>query len=89
MAAFPDAVTERRTKHLKALIRLGQRGHRTALIFVVQRGDSRAVRPADEIDPEYGRWLRRAAGSGVEILAYQALVTPREIRLVRRLPLRL
>lgn len=89
MAAFPDAVTERGTKHLKALIRLARRGHRSVLVFVVQRGDCRALRPADEIDPEYGRWLRRATASGVDILAYQASVTPREIQLVRRLPVRL
>lgn len=60
-AAFPDAVSERGTKHLKELIRLRRRGHRTALVFVVQRGDCDFFRPADEIDPEYGRWLRRAS----------------------------
>jgi sugar fermentation stimulation protein A len=87
VAAFPDAVTERGTKHLKELIRLTRAGQRAALVFVVQRGDCKTFRPADEIDPEYGRWLRRAADSGVEIFVYQARVTPREICLIRRLPL--
>ena len=89
VAAFPDAVTERGTRHLRELIRLARRGERAALVFVVQRGDCETFRPADEIDPEYGRWLRRAAANKVEILVYQARVTPREIRLVRPLPLRL
>jgi sugar fermentation stimulation protein A len=35
---------------------------------------------------EYGRLLRLAVASGVEALAYRALVTPEEIRLTERLP---
>jgi sugar fermentation stimulation protein A len=88
-AAFPDAISERATKHLKELMRLKRRGHRAALVFVVQRGDCDYFRPADEIDPEYGRWLRRAVKAGVEALPYQARVTPRNIVLTRRLPIRL
>lgn len=87
LAAFPDAVTERGTRHLRELIRLVRAGHSAALVFVVQRGDCRAFRPADEVDPEYGRWLRRALGAGVEVLPYQARVTPRGISLTRRLEL--
>ncbi len=87
VAAFPDAVTERGTRHLRDLIRLRRKGVRSALVFVVQRGDCEAFRPADEIDPVYGRWLRRGAEVGVEILPYRARVTPRGITLGRRLPL--
>ncbi len=61
-------------------------GARAALCFCVQRGDVGEVRPADEIDPEYGRALREAIDGGVEVLAYQARVSPREIRLQSRLP---
>ena len=84
-AAFPDAVSERGTKHLKELIRLKRKGYRAALVFVVQRQDCETFRPADEIDPEYGRWLRRARRAGVEILPYKARVTPEEIILSKRL----
>src|SRR6185436_12411012 len=59
-AAFPDAVSERATKHLRELMRLKRRGHRAVVFFVVQRSDCHYFRPADEIDAEYGRWLRRA-----------------------------
>jgi sugar fermentation stimulation protein A len=88
-AAFPDAVSERATKHLKELVRLKRKGHRAAVVFVVQRSDCEYFRPADEIDPEYGRRLRRAIDAGVEALPYQAQVTAREIVLTRRLPVRL
>jgi len=84
-AAFPDAVSERATKHLKELMRLKRRGHRAALVFVIQRADCDSFRPADEIDAEYGRWLRRAIQAGVEALPYRARVTPREIILTERI----
>jgi sugar fermentation stimulation protein A len=88
-AAFPDAVTARGKKHLRELIRLKRQGHRAVVLFVVQREDCNSFRPADEIDQEYGRWLRRAARAGVEVLPYQASVTPEEIVLTTRLDTRL
>jgi sugar fermentation stimulation protein A len=88
-AAFPDAISERGTKHLKELIRLRRNGYRTAVVFVVQRGDCDYFRPADEIDREYGRWLRRAVKAGVEIWPYRAEVTPKEIVLTERLAMKL
>lgn len=88
-AAFPDAVTERGAKHLRELISLRRKGHRAALVFVVQRADCSYFRPADEIDSEYGRWLRRAVKAGVEALPYRARVTSREVVLTERLELRI
>lgn len=88
-AAFPDAVSQRATRHLRELIRLKRKGHRAVVAFVIQRSDCNYFRPADEIDAEYGRWLRRAAKTGVEILAYNAKVTPRRILLTSNLPVKL
>ena len=88
-ALFPDAVTERGQKHLRELMEVVRQGDRGVIFFVVQRGDGNAVAPADAIDPEYGRLLRQAVAQGVEALAYRALVTPEEIRLVERLPVSL
>jgi sugar fermentation stimulation protein A len=89
VAAFPDAVSERGTKHLKELIRLRRKGHRAAVFFVIQRQDCHSFRPADEIDSEYGRWLRRAIKAGVEALPYRAKVTPKGISLTQRIETRL
>jgi sugar fermentation stimulation protein A len=88
-AAFPDAVSERGKKHLRELMRLKRQGHRAAIVFVIQRGDCDAFRPADEIDKEYGRWLRRAIKAGVEALPYRAKVTPKEIVLTERIATKL
>lgn len=88
-ALFPDAVSERGTKHLKELMRLRRQGHRAALLFVVQRRDCGRFGPADHIDPEYGRWLRRAVEAGVEVCPYRARVTTRAISIKEPIPLRL
>ena len=82
---FPDAVTARGAKHLRELAAMVAAGHRAVLVFCVQRGDVAEVRPADHIDPAYGRALRDALAAGVEVLALGATVTPQAIALTRRL----
>lgn len=86
VALFPDCVSERGAKHLRELMRLKARGLRPVQLYCVQRGDVKEVRPADGIDHEYGRTLREAIAAGVEVLAYRAKVTTREIRLAERIP---
>jgi sugar fermentation stimulation protein A len=86
LARFPDSVTERGRRHTDLLAELGRRGDRAALLFLVQRADCDRVSPADDIDPEYGRSLRRAAATGVEIYALGARVTSRAIHIERELP---
>jgi sugar fermentation stimulation protein A len=88
-ALFPDAVTLRGRRHLLELARLARRGRRAVLLYLVMRNDCRWVGVADDIDPEYGRTLRRVASQGVEILAYAVRVSARGLDLDRRLPVRL
>lgn len=86
---FPDAVSVRATRHVEALAQRVGQGQRGALCFCVQRSDVERVRPADEIDPDYGRALRRAVAAGVEVYALGACVTPERVRLERNLPVQL
>jgi sugar fermentation stimulation protein A len=86
VALFPDAVSARGTKHLRELMAMVAAGHRAAVVFCVQRGDVAEVRPADTIDPAYGRTLREALAAGVEAHALVAAVSPGEIRLERPVP---
>lgn len=89
VALFPDAVSARGTKHLRELVRVKAQGLRPVLVFCVQRGDVREVRPADAIDPLYGATLREAVAAGVEVMAWRARVTPRAIALETRIPVTL
>lgn len=83
---FPDAVTERGTKHLRELISMAQQGHRAVLVFCVQHSGATSTGPADEIDPVYGETLRQAMAAGVEVLAYGCRLAEDEIVVDRRLP---
>ncbi|MCN4144927.1 MAG: DNA/RNA nuclease SfsA [Thiohalomonas sp.] len=53
VAAFPDAVTARGTRHLRELELMVQQRHRGIILFCVQREDIKQVRAAAEIDPLY------------------------------------
>ena len=86
VALFPDAVTARGTKHLRELAGVVADGGRAVLCFSVQRQDAEEVRPADNIDPLYGRTLREVLAAGVEAVAYKAEVSTEAIRLRWRIP---
>lgn len=86
VSAFPDAVTKRGTKHLEELMTLAAAGHRAVLLFCASRHDTERVRPAGDIDPVYAETLRRAARSGVEVLAYRCDVSPTEVVVRQRVP---
>jgi sugar fermentation stimulation protein A len=76
---FPDAVTSRGLKHLEELEKMTASGNRSVMIFLVNRPDGRFFSPADMIDPKYGAALRKAARSGVEIMAIRARSSTTEI----------
>ncbi|MEX2366783.1 MAG: DNA/RNA nuclease SfsA [Pseudohongiellaceae bacterium] len=81
LGLFPDAVTARGSRHLRELAAIRQQGHRAILFYCVQHTGIEQVRPADEIDPEYGRTLREAVAAGVEVIAWRAAIRIDEIRL--------
>ena len=85
-ALFPDAVTVRGARHLEELARLRMHGFGAALLFCVQREDNDRFMPAASIDPHYAQTLVRVWRQGVQVVAYQARVTPEEIKIIRPLP---
>lgn len=86
VALFPDAVSERGSKHLRELMAMVVEGHRAVLVFCVQRSDVKEVQPADGIDPVYGLTLRSAIAAGVEVLAYRAAVSETAVILEKKIP---
>lgn len=87
--SFPDTVTTRGQKHLRTLMDVAAQGDRAVLFFCVQHTGAREVRPADDIDPAYGKLLREARAAGVEILAWRSCISPGEFVLDRAVPVRL
>ncbi|MCB9932029.1 MAG: DNA/RNA nuclease SfsA [Planctomycetes bacterium] len=89
-SVFPDSVSERGQKHLEEMMWLvREQGLRAAMIYFCGRTDTGAFRPADEIDARYGKLLREAVKAGVEVYPLQVEFTPRQIKLVKQLPLEL
>jgi sugar fermentation stimulation protein A len=79
IAEFPDAKTERGSRHLAELATLALAGQRAVLLFLVQRSDCREVRLAADIDPTYAAAMTQARAQGVEIRAFSCEISPRGI----------
>lgn len=88
-ALFPDAVTVRGQKHLRTLMEVKLAGIRAVMLYVVQRSDVEIFAPAEKIDPDYAKTLKQAVNNGVEIFALQAKVTPNDIELIKKLPIKI
>ena len=86
VCAFPDAPTERGTKHLRGLARAAEEGFGAYVLFVVQMENVRYLHPNDATDPAFGKTLREAAEAGVKILAMDCRVTPGSMALNKSLP---
>lgn len=87
LGLFPDAPTERGARHVRALAgRVASGAGRAAVAFVVQRPDVEGVRPYDAVDPVFGRALREAAETGVELLAFRCEVTEETVRIGEAVP---
>ena len=70
-ARFPDAPTERGTKHLKELIKLNNEGYRTVVFFLIQHPLGESFAPNWDNDPVFSQTLNEAYENGVEILVYK------------------
>ena len=72
---FPDAPSDRAVKHVEELVEAGKAGYRVLVIFVIQMENVKYFTPNVKTHPEFAFALERAAGEGVEILAYDCRVT--------------
>ena len=85
-AEFPDAVTERGTKHLDELAREARAGARSVLLFLVQIGSAESIALARDIDPAYGQAFDRARTAGVEAMALRCRISVDEIEVEDAVP---
>lgn len=86
LGVFPDAKSERATKHVNALARCVQAGKRSMLLFCVMHTGVKQVAIADDIDPVYGEAVESAVAAGVEVLAFQWRVSPTAMTLRCAIP---
>lgn len=81
IACFPDAPTQRGTKHLNELIRAVHEGYEAAVVFVIQMKGCRVFTPNDITDRMFSDTLREAEKQGVKIIAVDCFVTPDSIHI--------
>lgn len=72
---FPDAKTERGVKHINELVEATKDGYKCYIIFVVQMEGVLYFTPNNDMHKELGDALIYANNNGVNILAYDSIVT--------------
>ena len=80
-ARFPDAPTERGIKHIEELCDAIDDGYLAYIIFVIQMKKIHTFGPNYETHPQFGEVLAKAREKGVQILAYDCVVTPDSLKL--------
>ncbi len=86
---FPDAPTQRGTKHLKGLTKAVQEGYGAYVLFVVQMENVRYLEPNQKTDPAFSDALREAEKAGVKILAMDCRVEPGAMTIEKPVEVRL
>ena len=89
VVSFPDAPTERGTKHLNELIECMKDGYEAYVVFVVQMKDVLYFTANEDHDPKFADALRRAAEEGVKIIALDCDVTEDSVVIKDRVEVRL
>jgi sugar fermentation stimulation protein A len=85
IAEFPDSVTSRGSKHLKALIEATKKGYKTYLLFLVQIQGVTDFKIAKDIDKEYYKNYLLAKKAGVNFLAYRCKINLKEIKIEKKI----
>ena len=89
VVSFPDAPTERGTKHLNELVECMNDGYEAYVVFVIQMKDVLYFTPNQDHDPKFAEALRRAAKSGVNIIALDCAVTEDSVDIRDKVEVRL
>ncbi|HPZ78328.1 MAG TPA: DNA/RNA nuclease SfsA [Bacillota bacterium] len=78
---FPDAPTQRGTRHVRELCNLVSLGLDSAILFVAQREDVKLVSPHRKMDPDFSQAMDQALEMGVKVVALRCIASPLELRL--------
>lgn len=86
IAMFPDAPTERGSKHLAELIKAQKEGYGTGVIFVVLRNDATSFTANAALDPKFAGLLDQCHSLGMEIRALSCDIDGVNIEIIGELP---
>lgn len=87
VAMFPDAPTERGTKHILEMIQARKEGYRGIIFLLIQMKGPHVFTPNYKTDIKFCESLILAKQEGVEIFVYDSIVTPNEIKIGNQIPI--
>ncbi|SHK20846.1 sugar fermentation stimulation protein A [Clostridium cavendishii DSM 21758] len=82
VVSFPDAPTERGTKHILELIEVKRQKMGAGILLLIQLQNVKYFTPNYEMDPKFAEALKLAKNFGVDILAYNCKVCKESIELL-------
>ena len=85
IAEFPDAITERGTKHLNELCNAKKKGYQSYILYLIQRENCDSFKIAKDIDEKYKIAFTKALKTGVKILCYDCKLNSEEIKLNKQI----
>lgn len=85
-AYFPDAVSDRATRHVRELIEAIHQGYEPWIVFLVMRADAISVSPFRDADPRFAAAMTEAVNAGVRVLAATHRVTRSGITFLGEVP---
>ena len=68
-------------KHIQELIEAVHQGYHAYLIFIIQMQGAKALKPNWQTHPAFGQAMREAMSQGVQIVAYECMVTPNSLNI--------
>lgn len=84
---FPDAPSERASKHLRELMVLSREPKtRCFVFFILQNPPGKGVTPKDDTDPLFGKTLRQTAKTKVQVAAFQTAVSLKGAEIKKAIP---
>lgn len=89
LALFPDAPTQRGTKHVNELINAIDEGYQSTIVFICKRSDAHSFSANKEIDPKFTSTLGKAYQCGVQIIAVNCIYDPvgkKELKILNEIP---
>ncbi len=79
LALFPDAPTERGTKHVLEMTKAVKEGYKGYIFFLIQINNIKYFTPNTSMDKNFSNALIKAKEKGVNILAYNSIVKKNSI----------
>lgn len=83
---FPDAPTSRGRKHIEELLDAKKNGYKGAIVIIGFMDYVREFTPNYKIDEKFGKTLKEAVESGIELHVYKSKIKEDSISLLEEIP---